>query len=65
VQICLEASLAEPGVDSLDLVVFMMAVEDEFWALGAIVLFLRTWCLIPEAWSRERCTVDMLPADGC
>jgi acyl carrier protein len=29
-EIRLDASLAEMGVDSLDLVVFMMAVEDEF-----------------------------------
>jgi acyl carrier protein len=29
-EVRLDASLAELGVDSLDLVVFMMAVEDEF-----------------------------------
>ncbi len=29
-EIRLDASLLEMGVDSLDLVVFMMAVEDEF-----------------------------------
>ncbi|MGZ3466903.1 MAG: phosphopantetheine-binding protein [Gemmatimonadaceae bacterium] len=29
-EVCFDASLAELGVDSLDLVMFMMAVEDEF-----------------------------------